>query len=86
MPYGGVAPFLAGWVRRDGCSPRPRAQRVSATVTVFRWPGCRGGARVQHLRLTGGRHIELLPQLRAAGVDPARTAWQFLRRHRLRGA
>jgi hypothetical protein len=52
-------------------------------VTIFLWPGCGGGARVEHLRLTRGKHIELLPQLRAAGVDPARTAWAFLRTHRL---
>jgi polyhydroxybutyrate depolymerase len=83
VPYRDIPAFVAGWAKRDGCSPTSRAQRVSATVTVFRWPGCRGSAEVRHLRLTGGKHIELLPQLRAAGVDPARTAWRFLRRHRL---
>jgi polyhydroxybutyrate depolymerase len=90
VPYGGpngeVPQFVAGWARRDGCSSRATAQRRSATVTIFRWPGCRGGAQVEHLRLTGGGHIELLPQLRAAGVDPARTAWTFLRAHRLRAS
>jgi poly(3-hydroxybutyrate) depolymerase len=48
--------------------------------------GCNGGAEVEHVRLTGGKHIELLPQLRAAGVDPAATAWRFLRAHRLPAA
>jgi polyhydroxybutyrate depolymerase len=90
VPYGGpngeVPQFVAGWARRDGCSSRSTAQRAGAVVTIFRWPGCRGGAQVEHLRLTGGKHIELLPQLRAAGVDPARTAWAFLRTHRLRAA
>ena len=66
-----------------GCASRATAPRPSAAVTVFRWPGCRGGAQVQHLRLARGKHIELLPQLRAAGVDPAATAWAFLRTHRL---
>jgi polyhydroxybutyrate depolymerase len=87
VPYGGpageVPQFVAGWARRDGCATRSTAQRRSAAVTIFRWPGCRGGAQVEHVRLTGGKHIELLPQLRAAGVDPARTAWAFLRTHRL---
>jgi polyhydroxybutyrate depolymerase len=83
VPYADIPGFVAGWARRDGCAGASRAQRQSASVTLFRWPGCRGGARVQHLRLTGGKHIELLPQLRAAGVDPARTAWRFLRAHRL---
>jgi polyhydroxybutyrate depolymerase len=83
VPYRDIPAFVAGWVKRDGCASRSTAQRRSATVTLFRWPGCRGGARVEHLRLTRGKHIELLPQLRTAGVDPARTAWAFLRTHRL---
>jgi polyhydroxybutyrate depolymerase len=83
VPYRDIPGFVAGWAKRDGCSSRSTAQRRSATVTIFRWPGCRGGAQVEHLRLTGGKHIELLPQLRAARVDPARTAWAFLRAHRL---
>jgi polyhydroxybutyrate depolymerase len=90
VPYGGpngeVPQFVAGWARRDGCSSRATATRRSAVVTIFRWPGCRGGAQVEHLRLTGGKHIELLPQLRTAGVDPAATAWAFLRTHRLPAA
>jgi polyhydroxybutyrate depolymerase len=86
VPYAGVPAFLAGWARTDGCAARSTAQRTSAKVTIFGWPGCRGGAQLEHLRLTGGKHIELLPQLRAAGVDPAATAWRFLRAHRLPAA
>jgi polyhydroxybutyrate depolymerase len=83
VPYAGVPAFLAGWARTDGCASRSIARRTGAKVTIFRWPGCRGGAQLEHLRLTRGKHIELLPQLRAAGVDPAATAWRFLRAHRL---
>jgi polyhydroxybutyrate depolymerase len=83
VPYAGVPAFLAGWARTDGCASRSVARRTSAKVTIFRWPGCGGGAQLEHLRLTGGKHIELLPQLRVAGVDPAATAWRFLRPHRL---
>jgi polyhydroxybutyrate depolymerase len=83
VPYRDIPAFVAGWAKRDGCASRSTPQQRSATVTIFRWPGCRGGAQVEHLRLTRGKHIELLPQLRAAGVDPARTAWTFLRTHRL---
>jgi len=78
-----IPAFIASWARRDGCSGTSRPEQVSATVTRFRWPGCRAGIRVEHLRLTGGKHIELLPQLRDAGVDPARTAWRFLSAQRL---
>jgi polyhydroxybutyrate depolymerase len=80
-----IPAFIAAWAKRDGCSATPRTQRVSAKVTRLRWPGCGGHARVEHLQLSGGRHIELLPQLRAAGVDPARTAWRFLSAQRLPG-
>jgi polyhydroxybutyrate depolymerase len=78
-----IPAFVAAWARRDGCAATSRVRRVSATVTRFRRPGCRAGTRVEHLRLTGGRHIELLAQLRAAGVDPAREAWRFLASQRL---
>jgi polyhydroxybutyrate depolymerase len=83
VPYRDIPAFVAAWAKRDGCASRSTQERRSATVTIFRWPGCRGGAQVEHLRLTRGKHIELLPQLRAAGVNPARTAWTFLRAHRL---
>jgi len=84
VPYGGVPPFLAGWVRRDGCENVAHATPLgSPSLTRVTWKGCRDGVEVQHLRLTGGRHIELLDELRAAGIDPARQAWAFLARYRL---
>jgi polyhydroxybutyrate depolymerase len=82
VPYGDIPSLVAAWAKRDGCANSSTSKQRGA-VTIFRWPGCRGGAQVEHLRLTGGKHIELLPQLRAAGVNPARTAWAFLRAHRL---
>ncbi len=85
VPYGAIPGFVAAWARLDGCSAAPVSTRLRPKVTRQRWSGCRGGAAVEHLRLAGGRHIELLPQLRAAGADPARTAWRFLAPHRLRG-
>ncbi|MEA2380656.1 MAG: polyhydroxybutyrate depolymerase [Solirubrobacteraceae bacterium] len=86
VPYGAIPGFVAGWAKRDGCASRSTTQQLGATVTIFRWPGCRAGAQVEHLRLTRGKHIELLPQLRTTGVDPAHTAWTFLRAHRLPAA
>jgi polyhydroxybutyrate depolymerase len=84
VPYRDIPAFVAGWAQRDGCAASSsRRQRVRASLTRFDWPGCRGGAQVEHLRLAGGQHVELLPQLRAAGVSPAGTAWRFLSAHRL---
>ncbi len=79
-----IAPaLLAGWGTRDGCASLSTSSDTSGAVTVSTWSGCRNGARVEHLRLAGGHHVELFPELRAAGVDPAATAWAFLRAHRL---
>jgi polyhydroxybutyrate depolymerase len=83
VPYSSVAGFIGAWAKLDGCTPGPRSSRVSAVVTRQRWRGCDGGAQVEHLRLARGKHIELLPELRTAGVDPARTLWRFLAPHRL---
>jgi polyhydroxybutyrate depolymerase len=83
VPYAAIPGVVAAWARLDGCSPAPRSASLGSVVTRQRWHGCRGGAAVEHLRLAGGKHIELLPELRAAGVDPARTAWRFLAPHRL---
>jgi polyhydroxybutyrate depolymerase len=83
VPYGAIPGFVAAWARLDGCSGAPARTSVGPAVTRQRWRGCRGGAVVEHLRLAGGKHIELLPELRSAGVDPARTAWRFLAPHRL---
>jgi polyhydroxybutyrate depolymerase len=85
VPYGAIPGFVAAWARLDSCSGGPSSARAGTGATRQRWRGCRGGAAVEHLRLAGGKHIELLPQLRSAGVDPARTAWRFLAPHRLPG-
>ena len=51
--------------------------------TLLRWTRCRDGASVQHLRVTGARHIQLFTDMRKAGIDPNATAWRFLSAHRL---
>jgi polyhydroxybutyrate depolymerase len=81
--YAPMPGFVALWARLDGCTSGSRSLRLAAKATLQRWRGCRGGASVEHLRLAGGRHIELLPDLRRAGIDPARTLWRFLAPHRL---
>ena len=39
VPYGDIPAFVAAWAGRDGCASRATAQRRSAVVTIFRWPG-----------------------------------------------
>jgi polyhydroxybutyrate depolymerase len=83
VAYGPIPAFVAAWARLDGCAATPVVAQVRPKVTRRRWHGCDGGAVVEHLRLAGGHHIELLSELRAAGADPARTVWRFLAPHRL---
>src|SRR5207237_7522780 len=70
VPYRDGRAFIAAWARRDGCRSTPTSSRVIAKLTRLRWPGCRGGVTVQHLRLDHGRHIQLFGDLHRAGADP----------------
>jgi polyhydroxybutyrate depolymerase len=58
VPYGGLLRFVGSWARRDGCSGGPTAVRSvdGWPVTDVRWHGCDGGARVEHLRVSGDTH------------------------------
>lgn len=83
VPYAEGRSLIDGWAARDGCGPTPATQPAGAKAARLRWSGCRGGAAVEHLRLDGGRHVELFDDLRAAGVDPGAATWRFLAAHRL---
>ena len=83
VPYAGGRAFISAWARRDGCTAEPTTTRLGARASRLEWKGCRDDARVEHLRLADGRHIELFPDLRAARIDPPALAWRFLSTHRL---
>ena len=83
VSYADGRALVRAWARRDGCATTPARSRLRANAVRLRWRGCRDRARVEHLRLAGGGHVELLPQLRAARISPAATAWRFLSAHRL---
>jgi polyhydroxybutyrate depolymerase len=75
---GRVRDVMAGWARREGCSPHPRAHRIDRFVVRLEWPSCRGGVRVAHLRVEGGRHA--WPPLGGppgVGIDGAEEIWRF---------
>ena len=55
--YAGSVPrYLTGWARRDGCAARPAATRETQIVSHLRYPRCRNGLTVEHLRLAGVDH------------------------------
>jgi len=83
VPYAAGRSLIGGWAARDGCRATPVTHPAGAKAARLRWSGCRGGAAVEHLRLDGGRHVELFDDLRAAGVDPGAVTWRFLAAHRL---
>jgi polyhydroxybutyrate depolymerase len=86
VPYrggaGDVRAWLGGWVRRDGCAPRPRTRVVMPRVTRLDWTGCREGTSVAHLAIAGGQHA--WPGAEPPDPGPAITlsataeAWRFL--------
>lgn len=88
VPYRGdaggrssVRGWLAGWARRDGCRPTPRAAQRGAVLRLV-WEACQGGARVDHIALRGGMHqwpgaTPPDPGPRSA-VSAALEAWRFL--------
>jgi poly(3-hydroxybutyrate) depolymerase len=76
-PYPRARAFAAQWAKDNGCGS-PTTSRVGTRGTLFRWSGCKDGATFEHLRVAGARHIELLTDLRDAGIDPLDTTWRFL--------
>jgi polyhydroxybutyrate depolymerase len=52
----GLPPFVNGWVARDECSSRPRTGQLASRAKWFAWSGCAAGVRVEHIRVSGGRH------------------------------
>jgi polyhydroxybutyrate depolymerase len=78
---GRVPDVMQDWAQREGCRARPRARRIDRYVVRLEWPGCRGGARVVHLRIEGGRHA--WPPLggpAGIGIDGAEEIWRFFSR------
>jgi polyhydroxybutyrate depolymerase len=75
---GRVRDVMEAWARREGCDERPDTRRVDRYVVRLEWQGCRGGARVAHLRIEGGRHA--WPPLggpAGIGIDGAEEIWRF---------
>jgi polyhydroxybutyrate depolymerase len=52
----GLPPFVNGWVTRDQCTAAPRVGPLAVRATLFEVGGCAGGVRVEHIRISGGRH------------------------------
>jgi poly(3-hydroxybutyrate) depolymerase len=76
-PYKRARAFAAAWADDNDCGSRTTSH-VGERGTLLRWTGCKDDATLEHLRVTGARHVELLSDLRAAGIDPLDTTWRFL--------
>jgi polyhydroxybutyrate depolymerase len=89
VPYAGVPPdrlgsvprFLVSWASLDGCSNVSQRQSIARATMSAIWPACRGGGRVEGIKLYGAGH-------EWPGGDPpeddgpsdlsaARTVWAF---------
>jgi len=93
VPYAGLAPAALGavrpyvgrWLTWDGCSGNPSGRVIAPRVLRLEWNGCRSGAAVWHLRISGGGHQ--LPGGDPPDSGPAATfdapwaIWDFFRTH-----
>jgi polyhydroxybutyrate depolymerase len=52
----GLPPFVNSWVSRDRCRAGATVTRPATRTTVFSWNHCASATRVEHIRITGGRH------------------------------
>ena len=52
----GVPPFVDGWVARDECGLAARSGSLAPRARWYQWGGCAGAVRVEHIRISGGRH------------------------------
>lgn len=52
----GLPPFVNSWVARDRCRGRPAVSAFARRATAFSWAACASGVRVEHVRISGGRH------------------------------
>ena len=75
---GRVRDVMADWAGARAAARAPRTRRIDPDVTRLDWPACRGGVRVAHLRIDGGRHA--WPPLGGPpgiGIDGAEEIWRF---------
>jgi polyhydroxybutyrate depolymerase len=97
VPYAGRAPdaagavvgFLAGWVRRDGCSAHAVRTQPEHDVTRFSHPDCARGLTVEHVRLDGTDHgwpgaDPPWPRHNPSELEANEEVWAFFAKHRLR--
>ncbi|MGH2502456.1 MAG: hypothetical protein ACRDID_08060, partial [Ktedonobacterales bacterium] len=84
--------WLEQWARRDGCRATPQIRTLATDLIDETWLGCRDGAALEHLRLTGGAHVWPQGALAPHGLyTPAtpdmpqltQVIWQFVSRYQL---
>lgn len=96
VPYRGVPPdfkgavtgFLAGWLRRDGCSARAVHTTPERGVARFSHPDCAPGLAVEHLLLDGTDHgwpgaDPPFPSRNPSQLEANEEVWAFFAKHPL---
>jgi polyhydroxybutyrate depolymerase len=80
------------WAREDHCAAAPRQHQVRSLVNASTYAGCRGGAQVELLTITNGRHAwPGTPGSTAHGaptprIDANDLIWSFFSEHPLGSA
>lgn len=97
IPYAGDADrglpaihdWVTAWAERDRCRAEKPAVTIGTDITVERWTGCRRGAEVVHVAVTGGGHTWPGADSYSGGgyttqtIEAHEMLWQFVRRYSL---
>ncbi len=75
-----VADAVAFWVKKDGCSPTPRQERL-AEARVDKYSGCNGGTAVELYTIKGGRHMWPGATISGNHVPASDLIWEFFAAH-----
>jgi polyhydroxybutyrate depolymerase len=75
---GSVPRYVAGWRKRDGCTPRSSHRRLAPATLMVTWPTCRDGTEVAQIKIYGGVHV-WPGAFGAPGFSAARAVWDFFR-------
>jgi len=89
VPYAGTPPdrlgsvprFLVSWASLDGCGPTAQRRSIARATMSAIWPACKGGARVQGIKLYGAGHewpgSEPPEDDGPSDLNAAETVWAF---------
>lgn len=84
-----IRDWVTAWADRDRCRDQVPDTTIEPDITIERWTGCRRGAEVVHVAVTGGGHTWPGADSYSGGgyttqtVEAHEVLWKFVRRYSL---